>query len=147
VQLAHVRLDRVVDDHVHDAPVLNHIVPVRHRACEAKILLHEQDRQPPLLQRPDRAADLLDDDGGEPCRRLVEQQQFRLERQRGGDLERTLSAVGQKPRRHRLVSLEVYLGEQRPCPRVMGREQPLRPPEVVGPAARPLQRHARSRAR
>src|ERR1700686_4889366 len=58
VQLADIRVERVVGDHVDDLPVLDHIMTVRQRRGKAKVLLHQQDGETLLLQRADQGADL-----------------------------------------------------------------------------------------
>src|SRR6185503_7999612 len=63
VQLVHVPVELGVGNHVDDASMLHHVVPIRNRCGEPEILLDEQDREALRLQRPDRAPDLLDDHG------------------------------------------------------------------------------------
>src|SRR5262245_6868458 len=70
------RLERSVGDHVDNPPVLDDVVPVRHRFGEAEILLHQQDREALPAQHANGIADLLDDDGRQTLRRLVQQQQL-----------------------------------------------------------------------
>src|SRR5215468_4762463 len=57
VQLGHVGLERGVRDHVHDSPVLHHIVPVRHGRGEAEILLDQQNSESFLLELADGTSD------------------------------------------------------------------------------------------
>src|SRR6476620_11010431 len=77
VQLCHMAIELGVRDPVDDPAVLHHVVAIRDGRGEAEILLDQQDREALLLQRADRAPDLLHDHRGEPFRRLVEQQQAR----------------------------------------------------------------------
>ena len=44
MQLVHAGVELGVGDHVHDAAVLHHVVPVGHGGGEAEVLLDEQDR-------------------------------------------------------------------------------------------------------
>ena len=57
VQLVHVRVEVRVADHVGDASVLDHVVPVRDRRREAEVLLDQQDREALRLQPLDRPPD------------------------------------------------------------------------------------------
>src|SRR6476619_4322951 len=57
----HVGLELRPRDHVHDAPVLDDVVPVGHGLGEPEILLHQQDGEALLLQPRNGAADLLHD--------------------------------------------------------------------------------------
>src|ERR1041385_7662741 len=77
VQLAEIGFELGAGEAFGHATVLHHIVAVGHRRGEAKVLLHQEDREALLLQRTDGLADLLDDDGGEPLGRLVEQEKPR----------------------------------------------------------------------
>src|SRR5438309_9701120 len=61
VQLFHIRLELRIGDHVDDTAVLKHVMPVRHRRCEAKILLDQQNRETLAFEPRDRASELLDD--------------------------------------------------------------------------------------
>src|SRR5258707_3238290 len=75
VQLADIRLERVVGDHVDDLPVLDHIMAVRQRRGKAKVLLHQEDGEALLLQRADQGADLLHHDRGQSPGPLVPPQE------------------------------------------------------------------------
>src|ERR1041385_8161396 len=77
VQLAEIGFELGAGEAFGHAAVLHHIVAVGHRRGEAKVLLDQEDREALLLQRTDGLADLLDDDGGEPLGRLVEQEKPR----------------------------------------------------------------------
>src|SRR5690242_1973366 len=95
VQLVHVPVERGVFDHVDDAPVLHHVMPVGDGGREAEILLDEQDREAALLERADRAPDLLDDDRRQSFRRLVQQQEARARTQDAPDGEHLLLTAGE----------------------------------------------------
>src|ERR1700694_4467992 len=69
-----VRLERGVGDHVHDAAVLDDVVPVRHGLREAEILLDQQDGEALPLEPRDGASDLLHDHRREAFGGLIEQQ-------------------------------------------------------------------------
>ena len=90
-----------------------------------------------LDQRRDAADVLAPHAGG----RLVEQQHFGLQRQRGGQLEGAFAAVGKLPRRHLGVVGEAHRLEQlQACSfRPSGL---FRAPEMEGGADLSLQRHA-----
>src|SRR5258708_27013064 len=74
VQLADIRVERVVGDHVDDLAVLDHIMAVPQRRGKAKVLLHQEDGEALLLQRADEGADLLHHDPGQTLGRLGPQQ-------------------------------------------------------------------------
>ncbi len=95
VQLAHVPVELRIRDHIDDPAMLHHVMPVGDGGREAEILLDQQDREALLLQRADRAADLLNDDRRKTLRRLVEQQQARAGAQDAPDREHLLLAAGQ----------------------------------------------------
>ena len=76
-------------------PPLDHVMPVRQRGGEPEILLHQKDGIALGLQPRDRAADLLHHHGGEPFRRLVEQQEARARAQNAGDGQHLLLAARQ----------------------------------------------------
>src|SRR2546421_11316877 len=70
------------------------VIAVRNRRGEAEILLDEQNGKTLFLQRPDGAADLLDDDRRQAFGRLVEQQEPRSGAQDAADREHLLLAAG-----------------------------------------------------
>src|SRR5262245_65243501 len=72
VKLVEIGLQFGVGEAVDDAAMFHHVIAVRNRRCEAKILLDQENGEALLLERSDGPADLLDDDGGEPLGRLVE---------------------------------------------------------------------------
>src|SRR5262244_3300113 len=94
VHPSHVGLELGPGDHVHDAAVLDDVVPVGHRLGKSEILLHQQYGEALLLQARDRAADLLHDHRREALGRLVEQQQPRPGAQDPADGEHLLLAAG-----------------------------------------------------
>src|SRR3954471_21039266 len=63
VQLAHVRFQLCIGNHIDHASALHHVMPIRDGLREAKVLFHEQDRQSFRFELLNRAADLLHDDG------------------------------------------------------------------------------------
>ena len=75
MELVHARIEGGVGDHVHHAPTLHHVVSVGHGGREAEVLLHEEDGESLRLEAPDGRPDLLDDDGSEAFRGLVEEQE------------------------------------------------------------------------
>src|SRR5438309_9360382 len=74
VQLRHVGVELRVGDHVDDAAVFHHVMPVSDGRGEVEILFDQQDRETPRLELCDGTADLLHDDGSQPFGRLVEEQ-------------------------------------------------------------------------
>src|SRR6266446_6480308 len=95
VQLADIRIERVVGDHVDDLPVLDDIMAVRQCRGKAKVLFHQEDGEALLLQRADEGADLLHDDRGQTFGRLVQQQELGAGAQDAADREHLLLAAGQ----------------------------------------------------
>ena len=74
--------------------------------------------------------------------RLVQQQEIGLERERGGELERALAAIGQLARGRLETVAEPDIGQERIGARIERGEAALGAPEMEGGAERPLQRHA-----
>src|SRR5438067_2077195 len=95
VDLVHARLQGRVGNHVHDAPMLDHVVAVSDRLREAEVLLDEQDGKAFLLEPPDGAADLLHDDGRKALGRLVQHQEARSGAQDAADRQHLLLAAGE----------------------------------------------------
>ena len=80
-------------------PVVEHGHPFRHVHHDLHVVLDEQDRQVEVLaQRAHEVGQRGRLLGVHPRRRLVEQKQFRLARQRAGDLHPPLIPVGQPGR-------------------------------------------------
>src|SRR5258708_2399720 len=83
--------------------MFHHVVAIRNRRSEAKILLDQQDGEALLLEQADGLADLLDDDGREALGRLVEQEETGAGAQDAADSEhlllaaRELGALARKP--------------------------------------------------
>src|SRR6059036_800947 len=73
-----------------DGAGLEHVAPVRDRQRHSGVLLHEEDRRPLSVDVGDRVEDLLDEDGGEPHARLVQQEEPRVRHQRAADGEHLL---------------------------------------------------------
>jgi hypothetical protein len=94
VQLRHVGVEVRVGDHVDNAAVVHHVVPIRDSGREAEILFDEQDSESLRLQFCDRAADLLDDHRSEAFGRLVKEQEPRAGAQYAADREHLLLAAG-----------------------------------------------------
>src|SRR5689334_850318 len=94
VQLADIRVERVVGDHVDDLAMLDDIMAVRQCRGKAEVLLHQQDGETLLLQRADDGADLLHDDRGQALGRLIEQEQLGTGPQDAADGEHLLLAAG-----------------------------------------------------
>ena len=84
-----------VGDHVDDPALLDDIVPVGDGRGEAEVLLDQHDGEALPLQPGDGAADLLDDDRGEPLGRLVEQEELRAGAQDAADGQHLLLAARQ----------------------------------------------------
>src|SRR5260221_7518732 len=69
VQLADIRVERVVGDHVDDLAVLDHIMAVPPPRGQPKTLLHPAEWEALLLQRADEGAALRHDGPGQTlCR-------------------------------------------------------------------------------
>src|SRR5690606_26700028 len=94
-QLCLVRSELDVLEHVHHLPVLDDVMPVGDGGGKVEVLLDEQNGEALLLELPENAADLLDDDRRQPLRRLVEQQQVRAGAQNTRDREHLLLAAGE----------------------------------------------------
>src|SRR5262245_40972502 len=94
VQLVEIGLEIRIGEGVNNAPMLHDVVAVRYGRCPTKVLLDQQDREALLLERLDSLADLLNDDGGQPLRRLVEQQQSGAGAQNATDSKHLLLAAG-----------------------------------------------------
>src|SRR5262245_31921409 len=95
VKLVEIGLQFGIGEAVDDAAMFHHVIAVRNRRCEAKILLDQENGEALLLERPDGPADLLDDDGGEPLGRLVEQEEARAGAQDAADRQHLLLAAGE----------------------------------------------------
>src|SRR3982074_1007868 len=88
VQLFHVRVQFRIDETFDDSPVFHDEIATGDGRREAEILLDQENGEALLLEGPNGAADLLDDDRREAFGRLVEQEQARARGQdegAGGD--------------------------------------------------------------
>src|SRR5262249_60121573 len=94
VELVEIGFELGIGETVDDAAILHHVVAIRNRRSEAKILLHQKDGETLLLERADGLADLLDDDGSKPLGRLIEQKEARARAQNAADGEHLLLAAG-----------------------------------------------------
>src|SRR5215467_3074181 len=95
VQLFDVRVQVGIAEPVDDPTVFHDVVAVGHRLGETEILLDQENCESLVLERVDGAADLLDDDRGEPLGRLVEQQEPRAGAQDTADRQHLLFATRQ----------------------------------------------------
>ena len=102
---------------------------------ELGVLLDQQDRQPLLLQAPDRGHHLGDDLRRQALRRLVEQQHPRVRHQRPADRQHLLLAARQDA-----GIVLAPLGELRE-----GVEHPLEGPRVLPPFSEDLSKAANER--
>ncbi len=89
-----------------DAAAFQHIGAVRDRERLHDVLLDQQDRQPFGIQPADQREHLLDQQGGEAERRLVEDQELGLAHQAAADRQHLLLAAGQGSCRLRPALLE-----------------------------------------
>src|SRR5262245_32023300 len=94
VQLVEIGLELRIREGVDNAPMLHDVVAIRDGRCPAKVLLDQQDREALLLERLYGLPDLLNDDGGKPLGRLVEQQQPGAGAQNATDGKHLLLAAG-----------------------------------------------------
>src|SRR5262249_1540254 len=108
---------------------------------DAEIVLDHQHRALGS-HRLDEGADAIDVLVTHARHRLVEQEHFRLKRQRGGDLERAFATIRQFHRRPTSERGETNVGDQRHRPLVESLEHALRTPKVARCAALSLQRDA-----
>ena len=91
-----------------DRAGLEHVASVGDVEGHQRVLLDEQDRRALLVDLDDDLEDLLDEDRGQPHRRLVEQQERRMRHQRTADRAHLLLAA-----RHRPGLLRLPLGQAR----------------------------------
>src|SRR5262245_7965490 len=107
MQLLQVGLELGIGETVDDAAMFHHVVAVRNRRRETKILLDQEDGEALLLEHADGLADLLDDDGGEALGRLVEQEQAGAGAQDSADGEHLLLAAAELRTLARQTFLEI----------------------------------------
>src|SRR5213593_414253 len=94
-QFVFARGDLRVAERLHDRPLRQEIVAVRHRHGEPQILLDEEHRQTVVFRLEQDVAELLDEDRREAFGRLVEQDDLRAHPERPRDRERLLLAAGE----------------------------------------------------
>src|SRR5574341_2413662 len=82
----------------HDATILEHVPPVRHAERVHDVLLHEQDRHAVRVDPPDRLEDLVDHDGRQPERGLVQHEERREGHEAAADGQHLLLAPGERAR-------------------------------------------------
>src|SRR5262249_60490630 len=75
VKFVEIGFELGIGEPVDDATILHHVVAIRNRRSEAKILLDQEDGEPLLLEHADGLADLLDDDRCKTLGRLVEEEE------------------------------------------------------------------------
>src|SRR2546427_10113372 len=80
-----------------DLALLDDVGPVREPGRELEILLREHDGQALPLEGGDLLAEGLDDDGRQPFRRLVEEQEARVAHERARDGEHLLLSSREAP--------------------------------------------------
>src|SRR5882672_2462892 len=130
--------DRVIVTFRQDAPAREHRDAVGQIGNDAEIVL---DHQHGAIggDRFDQRADASDILVSHPGHRLVEQHELGIERERGGDLERALAAIGQLRRRPMRMGGEIHISDQLHRLLVEGFKHPLGAPEIEGGAALALQ--------
>src|SRR3981081_24441 len=75
VNLVEVGLELGIGEPIDDATVLHHVIAIRDRRSEAKVLLDQEYGEALLLEHADGLADLLNDDGRQTLGGLVEEQE------------------------------------------------------------------------
>src|SRR5437879_10959855 len=88
-------VDLVSRDHIDDATAVDEVMPVRERRDEAEVLLDEDHREAALPQLPHDAAEGLHDDGRQPLRELVEEEEARADAEDARHREHLLLAAGE----------------------------------------------------
>src|SRR6266511_5390482 len=83
------RIGELVDD----PAMFHHVIAIRNRRGETKVLLDQEDGEALRLQHADGLADLLDDDRGQSLGRLVEQEKPRAGAQDAADRQHLLLAA------------------------------------------------------
>src|SRR5499427_3381077 len=96
-----------IGEPIDDAAIFHHVVAIRNRRSEAKILLDQEDGETLLLEHSDGLADLLDDDRGKTLGRLIEQKEPRARAQDAADGEHLLLAAGKLRALAREALLEI----------------------------------------
>src|SRR5215470_2609334 len=93
MKLVEIGFELGIGEPVDDAAIFHHVVAIRNRRSEAKILLDQEDGETLLLEHSDGLADLLDDDRGKTFGRLVEEKEPRAGAQDAADGEHLLLAA------------------------------------------------------
>src|SRR6266702_5917669 len=93
VKLVEIGFELGIGEPVDDATIFHHVVVIRNRRSEAKILLDQEDGETLLLEHADGLADLLDDDRGKTLGRLVEEEEPRTRAQDAPNGEHLLLAA------------------------------------------------------
>src|SRR6266850_1888701 len=93
VKLLDVGAEFGIGEPVDDPTIFHHVMAIRNRGGEAKILLDQEDGEALLLEHADGFADLLDDDRGKPLGRLIEQEEACTGAQDAADREHLLLAA------------------------------------------------------
>src|SRR5262249_14157219 len=107
VQLVEIGFQLGIGEPVDDAAIFHHVVAIRNRRSEAKILLDQEDGETLLLWHSDGLADLLDDDRRKTLGRLIEQKEPRARAQDAADGEHLLLAAGKLRALAREALLEI----------------------------------------
>src|SRR5207302_6006011 len=107
VEFLDIGVELGIAEPVDDPAIFHHVVAIRNRRCEAKILLDQEDGEALSFEGADGLADLLDDDRRQPLGRLVEQEQARAGAQDAADREHLLLAAGELGALARQPVLEV----------------------------------------
>src|SRR6516162_7304550 len=107
VKFAEIGFEFGIGEPVDDAAIFHHVVAIRNRRSEAKILLDQEDGETLLLEHADGLADLLDDDRGKTLGRLIEEKEPRARAQDAADGEHLLLAAGKLRALAREALLEI----------------------------------------
>src|SRR5262245_4257355 len=94
VQFIEIGLELGIGEPVDNAAILHHVVAIRNRRSEAKILLDQEDGETLLFEHADGLADLLDDNRRKAFGRLVEQKEAGAGAQDAADGEHLLLTPG-----------------------------------------------------
>src|SRR5499427_3766338 len=93
VKLVEIGFELGIGEPVDDATIFHHVVAIRNRRSEAKVLLDQEDGETLLREHADSLADLLDDDRGKTLGRLVEEEEPRTRAQDAPNGEHLLLAA------------------------------------------------------
>src|SRR4029078_9592863 len=95
VQLVDVCIEFRIGELVDDTTMFHHVIAVRNGRGEAEVLFHQEDGKAPILEGPDRLADLLNNDRREAFRRLIKQQQAGARAEKAPTCKHVLFTAGQ----------------------------------------------------